>query len=343
MATYKWLANTRLQGDSPLSRGVDPNTWENWQTASTGHQSPGTITYWYRDSNYGPGGVYSDANSSRVAISLTEEWDASVDDLNNLTISIVTTINSVVRDDLRGTNRDTPGRYINIYREQGGAAVLSLTDTQLASAHTIWAGPLVLSSHTLTLTPGQSAQKSSLYVHNQTIGESGYDDIWAGIQFMNDLPAPTTYRVQYNANGGTGAPGEQSHTTAQSSWTFNVASGSPTWGLYQFLGWSRTQYSDSRTEADVEFRAGDSITLQQSNSTVILYAVWRKNYRPGATYNNIWLGHERPGGTCHILSNPDNGIYTEMRTIGGDVNQMGTPPSVFHDNKWYNQHRRGKE
>lgn len=189
MANYKWKATTRYQSDTTLSYGVDPSTWQNWQTASPGHQAPGSITYWYRDANVsGPSG-FTDANSSRVAISLTEEWDATIDSRNNLTIVITTIINSVVRDDLRGTNQNTPGRNINIYREQGGSAVLSLTDTQLASPHPIWSGPMTLSVYTFTLAPGQSAERSSLYVHNQTSGAVSYDDIWAGIQFLNDLPA----------------------------------------------------------------------------------------------------------------------------------------------------------
>lgn len=344
MATYKWRATTSYQSDTSLSYGVTPSTYENWQTASPGSQTLPAITYWYRDANVSSGGVYSDANSNRVAISVTESWSASIDDLNNLTVSVTTTLNSVVRDDLRGANQNSPGRYINIYQEQGAAAVLSLTDTLAGTAHNIWSGPQTLSIHSFTLAPGQSAQRSTLYVHNQTIGSSSYDDIWAGVQFLNDLPSPTTYRVNYDANGGSGAPSAQTHTTAQSSWTFTVASGTPTWGLYEFLGWSRTQYSDSRTEADVEFRAGDSITLQQSSPTVTLYAVWRKNYRPGCTYaNGVWLGHERTGGKCHILTNTSTGTFAEMRTIGGDVNQMGTPPSSYRDGKWYNQKRRGLE
>lgn len=184
---YKWRASTRYQSDTSLSYGVTPNTQDSWQTANVGTLN-GTWTYWYRDSNVaGPSG-YTDANSSRVAVSLTESWTATIDNRNYLTIEITTTINSVVRDDLRGTNQNTPGRNINIYREQGGAAVLALTDTLLASAHTIWSGPQTLSTYTFTLAPGQNAERSSLYLHNQTIGMSSYDDIWFGIQFQNPLP-----------------------------------------------------------------------------------------------------------------------------------------------------------
>ena len=188
--TYKWKAATTFQSDTSLSYGVTPPDQSSWQTAQEGSLS-GSWTYWYRDANVaGPAG-YTDANSSRVAVSLTESWTASIDNRNNLTITITTTINSVVRDDLRGVNQNTPGRYINIYREQGGSPVLALTDTQLASARTLYSGPMNLDQYTFTLAPGESLQRSSLYLHNQTIGYASYDDIWFGVLFLNDLPAET--------------------------------------------------------------------------------------------------------------------------------------------------------
>lgn len=199
--TYKWKADTTYQSDTTLSYGVIPTANTGWQAAEAGSQSSRTWTYWYRDSNVSSGGVYSDANSSRVAVSLTESWDATIDNRNNLTVSITTTFNSVVRDDLQGTNQDTPGRNINIYREQGGSALLSLTDTQLASAHTIWSGPMTLPQYTFTLAPGQSLQRSSLYLHNQVIGGSSYDDIWFGVLFMNDLPAVAVPHAVLDSDG----------------------------------------------------------------------------------------------------------------------------------------------
>lgn len=182
---YKWKADTTYQSDTSLSYGVIPTSHTGWQTAQAGSQS-GAWSYWYRDGNYGP--PWSDSNSSRVIVSLNESWTASIDTHNNLTITIITTINSVVRDDLQGNNPSTPGRTINIYREQGGSPVLSLTDSDISTAHTIWSGPQTLDQYTFTLAPGESLQRSSLYLHNQTIGYQSYDDIWFGVLFLNDLP-----------------------------------------------------------------------------------------------------------------------------------------------------------
>lgn len=205
---YKWKADTTYQSDTVLSHGVAPTDHTGWQSATAGTQS-GAWTYWYRDGNYGP--PWSDANSSRVSVSLTESWTASINARNYLTITINTVINSVVRDDLRGNNPATPGRTINIYREQGGSPILALTDSNISSAHTIWSGPLTLDSYTFTLAPGESLQRSSLFLHNQTIGYQSYDDIWFGVLFMNDLPkeaiphailGPNNQWLSHNRDGG---------------------------------------------------------------------------------------------------------------------------------------------
>ena len=186
--TYKWKADTTYQSDTSLSHGVYPTDHTGWQNTEAGTQS-GTWTYWYRDANANPGGVWSDSNSSRVAISLTESWTATISSRNYVTITINTVINSIVRDDLIGQNPASPGRTINIYREEGGSPVLSLTDNQLDSAHTIYTGPLTLDTYTFTIEPGGgSHQRSSLYLHNQTIGYTSYDNIWFGVLFLNDLP-----------------------------------------------------------------------------------------------------------------------------------------------------------
>lgn len=197
---YKWKADTTYQSDTALSYGVIPTAHTDWQSTQAGSQS-GSWIYWYRDGNYSVGGVYSDANSSRVAVSLDESWTASIDTYNNLTITITTTINSIVRDDLQGNNPATPGRTINIYREQGGSPILSLTDSDISTAHTIWSGPQTLDQYTFTLAPGQSLQRSSLYLHNQTIGYQSYDDIWFGVLFLNDLPAETIPHAVLDNNG----------------------------------------------------------------------------------------------------------------------------------------------
>lgn len=345
MATYQWRAkanfDSSVSADNLLTSGSTSGNYLNWQTDTIGTSHSITEGYYWHDSNTKVGGYYTDSNASRVVVNISENWSTSVDDMNNLTVTITQTVSSFVRDNAQGYNQNTPGRGIELYRDAGSTLLLSLTDYQVATNHTIWDAGMVLSQYSFTLAPGQDLERSSLYVHNYTIGTpQNYDNIWVGVQFKNTLPSPTTYTLNYNANGGSGAPGAQTHTTAQSSHSFTVPSTAPTWGFYQFLGWSWTQYSDSRTESDVEFVAGDTVTLTSANPNRTLYAVWRKDYRPHCILsNNKWYSHDREGGTCHVL---DGGTWQEMRTIGAPT-AMGNPPSIYHDGKWYNGIRIGKE
>ena len=188
--TYQWRAATKFASDTSLSYGITPSDKSSWQTATVGDTATSqTWTWWYRDTNTSYGGQYVDAYSSRVAITITESWTTSVDDRNNLTVTVRATIDSVVRDDLKGNDRNLPGRTIDFYREEGGAAILSLSDYQIATAHTIYSGPLVIDEYSFTIAPGGDLERSTLYCHNQTIGYSSYDDIWLGVQFRNTLPA----------------------------------------------------------------------------------------------------------------------------------------------------------
>lgn len=78
---------------------------------------------------------------------------------------------------------------------------------------------------------------------------------------------PTLYwTVSYNANGGSGAPSNQ---TKYRDKTLTLSSTKPTRTGYTFLGWST-----SSTATSASYSAGGSYT---SNSAVTLYAVWKLN------------------------------------------------------------------
>lgn len=190
---YKWRTTFSYQNnpgpDYHLSYGVTPTTYDDWQTADAGGSgSSGEITYYYRDSNTSYAGQWVDTISSQVNFRVTQSWTTSVDNNNNLTVSVTTVVNSVDRVDCRGTDQNTPGRDINVYKEQGGQAYISVRDNQVATAHNI-SGSVNLGTYTFTLAPGQNLTRNTLYIHNQTVGSSSYDDIWAGVQFQNPLPA----------------------------------------------------------------------------------------------------------------------------------------------------------
>jgi uncharacterized repeat protein (TIGR02543 family) len=75
-----------------------------------------------------------------------------------------------------------------------------------------------------------------------------------------------TYKITYNANGGSGAPSAQTKTYGK---TLTLSSTKPTKTGYTFLGWSTSSSATSATYA-----AGGSYT---ANSAATLYAVWKLN------------------------------------------------------------------
>ena len=90
--------------------------------------------------------------------------------------------------------------------------------------------------------------------------------------------------VKYNANGGSGAPGNQTKVYGS---TLTLSSTKPTRSGYTFLGWSTSSTATSATYA-----AGGSYTV---NASATLYAVWKKIPTYTITLNP-------GGGTCSVSS-----------------------------------------
>lgn len=76
-----------------------------------------------------------------------------------------------------------------------------------------------------------------------------------------------TYSVKYNANGGSGAPDNQTKTYGVA---LTLSSTKPTRSNYNFKGWS-----SSSTATTAEYQAGGSYT---KNAAITLYAVWEIAY-----------------------------------------------------------------
>lgn len=113
-----------------------------------------------------------------------------------------------------------------------------------------------------------STATSASYTGGDTVRVT-YDDltlyaVWEKITY--------TCKLQYNANGGSGAPTTQTYTgSSTSSHSFTVSSTEPTRSGYTFLGWST---SSSATSAS--YVGGNSISVSY-NGTTTLYAVWEEN------------------------------------------------------------------
>lgn len=87
--------------------------------------------------------------------------------------------------------------------------------------------------------------------------------------------SPITYTVSYNANGGTGAPANQTKTY---NVTLKLSSIKPTRTDYNFISWNEKADGTSTPHG-----AGTNYT---TNKAVTLYAIWEKAYKP-PTINNL--------------------------------------------------------
>lgn len=190
---YKWRTATNIisGGYTGEETGVDPPD-TGWRTTDVLTGST-TATYYYRDSS-----TAQNSNSSRVAVSISESWTASISSQNYLTITLSTTINSIVRDDIRGNPWISPyARNRNVYlrREAGGAVLWQALNDPIDSAHTILGSPLALGTYSFTLAPGENLSRGSVYFFSTVPGHESdplpniYTDVmWLGTSFQNPLP-----------------------------------------------------------------------------------------------------------------------------------------------------------
>ena len=85
---------------------------------------------------------------------------------------------------------------------------------------------------------------------------------------------PNSYTVTYNANGGTGAPSNQTKLHGQN---LTLSSTRPVLdGWYTFKGWATSK------SGEVVYMPGDTYT---ANASVTLYAVWALGYTKPRVYN----------------------------------------------------------
>ena len=129
-----------------------------------------------------------------------------------------------------------------------------------------------------------------------SFNSSGGTSTYISIGGAKDLPKPTTYTyvLNYDANGGTGAPSADSWSTTDASVRhhyFTVASTVPTRAGYNFKGWkgkandgSDTIYTGGMTCAVSQY--GNDVVKNDNTWTRTLYAVWEEN-RPSAAWNEI--------------------------------------------------------
>ena len=120
---------------------------------------------------------------------------------------------------------------------------------------------------------GNGSATKTITVTFKNFNTDNDDSASKNVTFNVTVPAWTSYKVTYNANGGSGAPGAQTKWKDQ---TLTLSSTTPTRTGYSFLGWSTSSSTTTAT-----YSAGGSYT---ANSAATLYAVWKANtYK--VTYN----------------------------------------------------------
>lgn len=119
---------------------------------------------------------------------------------------------------------------------------------------------------TRTYTKGTSAASKTISNKITFSSSSYFSGMSATVSFSFTVPAKPTYTISYNANGGSGAPGNQTKTYGV---TLTLSTTKPTRTGYTFKGWAT-----SSTSTTVAYAAGASYT---GNANLSLYAVWQIN------------------------------------------------------------------
>ena len=150
--------------------------------------------------------------------------------------------------------------YTISYNANGGSGA--------PGAQTKWAGTNLTLSATRPTKPGYSCLGWST---SSTATSAAYA---AGAPYTANASATlyavwkaNTYTVSYNANGGAGAPGNQTKTYGV---TLKLSATKPTRTNYNFLGWGT-----SASSTTVAYAAGANYT---ENTGITLYAIWQLAY-----------------------------------------------------------------
>lgn len=92
--------------------------------------------------------------------------------------------------------------------------------------------------------------------------------------YFKGAPVLLTFTLNYDANGGNGAPASQTYKATsqyEKSYTFTISSQTPTREGYTFLGWNT-----DKNAATASKQPGNTIVVNNNNNPTTLYAVWEE-------------------------------------------------------------------
>lgn len=129
-----------------------------------------------------------------------------------------------------------------------------------------------------------------------------------------------TYTVKYNANGGSGAPGNQTKTYGK---TLTLSSTKPTRTNYNFKGWGT-----SASATTVSYAAGASYT---ANAAITLYAIWELAYvKPRITKLTV----NRCDSTGTVADEGQNGLASFSWACDKTVSSVTIEWKLTTDSTW---------
>lgn len=146
--------------------------------------------------------------------------------------------------------------YGMIASSGGGSATINKFGTKASSGSGSFTGTYSIS--------GNGAATKTIIVTFKNFNDDNGKSATKTVSFNVSVPAWTSYVVKYNANGGSGAPGNQTKWKNQ---TLTLSTTKPTRTGYTFLGWSTSSSATSAT-----YSAGGNYT---ANAAATLYAVWK--------------------------------------------------------------------
>lgn len=226
--------------------------------------------------NSGAGTLYFDAVMSIVPAK-SNTPNGTVDDWGNTTGEVYDTFAGISKargwghpDDLRHYyNKSPEGLYRNVYVYKGtGISSVSGSGTYIYGA---WA----------TISATCSTGYDFNYWSNSSSSSSSF-----GVKVTSDLSytaygKPQTYTVSYNANGGTGAPGNQIKTYG---YVLTLSSQKPTRTGYIFNYWDG---SDGGTYYPGSSFGTDADTVLTAHWTPITYYVSYNKNKPGKASHDV--------------------------------------------------------
>lgn len=139
------------------------------------------------------------------------------------------------------------------------------------------------SAYNVTLTIGWDSSFGTWYGGSfRTIGSGQHS-------WVISVPAKSSYTVSYNANGGSGAPSNQTKWYGEN---LTLSSTKPTKSGYEFVGWATLSSATS-----VNYASGSTYT---GNAALTLYAVWVQNIFTCTIHYDANGGTGAPVNQTHV-------------------------------------------